>query len=255
MRNPSGHAGLIDNAIGLISALFAYVETRAALLAVESKALLLQLAALAAFALGALIAVVFGYIFILGSLIIGIAHLSGISWTWIALGAGLLHIALAVVCVLLAKAKLTGRLYPETRAELKKDQQWLKSLGKTGRKDRAAIKSDIALSRDRMARELSGLRYELDIPRKIKNSFRDQTAIWIGALAAVGLLIAIAPARKKKVYVRAKDNSKENGKGLLEAGALVGVMKFAATLLRPALVKFVTSRITGYSRTRSQATR
>ena len=123
------------------------------------------------------------------------------------------------------------------------------------RKDRAAIKSDIALSRDRMAKELSGLRYELDIPRKIKNSFRDQTTIWIGALAVVGLFIAIAPARKKKVYLRAKDNSKENGKGLLEAGALVGVMKFAATLLRPALVKFVTSRITGYSRTRSQATR
>ena len=123
------------------------------------------------------------------------------------------------------------------------------------RKDRAAIKSDIALSRDRMARELSGLRYELDIPRKIKNSFRDRTAIWIGALAVVGLLIAIAPARKKRIYIRAKDNSKENGKGLLEAGALVGIMKFAATLLRPALVKFVTSKITGYSRTRSQATR
>src|SRR5438270_5564109 len=116
------------------------------------------------------------------------------------------------------------------------------------RKDRAAIKSDIALSRDRLGRELSGLRYELDIPRKLKNSFRDQTAIWIGALAVVGLLIAFAPARKKKVYVRAKDNSKENGKGLLEAGALVGVLKFAATLLRPALMKFVTSKITGYSR-------
>ena len=124
------------------------------------------------------------------------------------------------------------------------------------RKDRAAIKSDIALSRDRMARELSGLRYELDIPRKIKNSFRDQTGIWIGAVAVVGLLIAIAPARKKKIYIRAKDNSKENGKkGLLDAGALVGVLKFAATLLRPALVKFVSSKITGYSRTRSQPTR
>jgi len=71
----------------------------------------------------------------------------------------------------------------------------------------------------------------------------------------VGLLIAIGPARKKKVYIRGKDNSKENGKGLLEAGALVGVLKFAATLLRPALVKFVTSKITGYSRSRSQATR
>jgi uncharacterized membrane protein YqjE len=131
VRNPAGHAGLIDNAIGLVSALFAYVETRAALLAVESKALLLQLAAVVAFALGALIAVVFGYIFILASLIAGIAHRSGISWTWIALGAGLLHIVLAVVCVLLAKAKLTGRLYPETRAELKRDQQWLRSLEKT----------------------------------------------------------------------------------------------------------------------------
>jgi len=123
------------------------------------------------------------------------------------------------------------------------------------RKDRAAIKSDIALSRDRMGREISGLRYEMDIPRKLKNSFRDQPAIWIGALAVMGLLIAIAPARKKKVYVRAKDDSKENGKGLLEAGALVGVLKFAATLLRPVLMKFVTSRITGYSRTRSQAPR
>jgi hypothetical protein len=123
------------------------------------------------------------------------------------------------------------------------------------RKDRAAIKSDIALSRDRMARELSGLRYELDIPRKIKNSFRNQTAIWIGAVAVVGLLIAIAPARRKKLYVHAKDNSKESGKGLLEAGALVGVLKFAATLLRPALVKFVSSKITDYSRTRSRTMR
>jgi hypothetical protein len=31
----------------------------------------------------------------------------------------------------LAKGKLRGRLYPETRMELKRDQQWLKSLGKT----------------------------------------------------------------------------------------------------------------------------
>src|SRR6184192_4013794 len=132
VRNPSGHAGLIDNAIGLISALFAYVETRAALLAVESKAMLLQLVAVVAFALAALIAIIFGYIFILASLIVGIAHSIGVSWTWIALGVGLLHITLAVVCVLLAKTKLTGRLYPDTRAELKRDQQWLRSLGKTG---------------------------------------------------------------------------------------------------------------------------
>jgi hypothetical protein len=120
------------------------------------------------------------------------------------------------------------------------------------RKDRAAIKSDIALSRDRLGRELGGLRYELDFPRKLKNSFRDQTGIWIGAIAVVGLLIAVAPARTKKVYVSPKNSSK---RGLLEAGALVGVLKFAATLLRPALIKFVTSKISGYPSRRSRVPR
>ena len=123
------------------------------------------------------------------------------------------------------------------------------------RKDRAAIKSDIALSRDRLGREIAGLRYELDFPRKLKNSFRDQTGIWIGAIVVVGLLIAVAPARTKKVYVRPKNGTNANGKGLLEAGALVGVLKFAATLLRPALIKFVTSRISGYPPTRSRVPR
>ena len=125
------------------------------------------------------------------------------------------------------------------------------------RKDRAAIKSDIALSRDRMGRELSGLRYELDFPRKLKNSFRDQTGLWIGAIVVVGLLIAVAPARTKKVYVRPKIGfkNKENGKGLLQAGALVGVLKFAATLLRPTLVKFVASKISGYPRSGSSVPR
>jgi len=123
------------------------------------------------------------------------------------------------------------------------------------RKDRAAIKSDIALSRDRLGRELNGVRYELDFPRKLKNSFRDQPAIWIGAIAVVGLLIAVAPARRKKIYVRSKENSKQTGKGLLVAGALVGVLKFAATILRPALIKFVTSKISGYPPTRSRVPR
>ena len=130
-RNPAGHGGLIDNAIGFISAIFAYVETRAALLAVESKAMLLQLVVVLAFGLCALVAVLCGYVFVLASLIVAIAHATSVSWTWVALCAGLLHIILATVCILLAKSKLRGRLYPETRAELKRDQQWLKSLSKT----------------------------------------------------------------------------------------------------------------------------
>lgn len=116
------------------------------------------------------------------------------------------------------------------------------------KQDRAAIKSDIALSRDRMARELGGLRYELDFSRKIKSSFRHQPAIWIGAVVLVGLVIAVAPARRKKVYVQAAESRKKKsgGESILEAGALVAALKFAATLLRPVVVNFLTTKLRGY---------
>ena len=110
-------------------------------------------------------------------------------------------------------------------------------------KDRAAIKSDIALSRQRIGAEVSGLRYELDFPRKLKNSFRHHLVIWVGAFAVVGILIAVAPTRTKTVYVRPKSKKKGEGKGLIEGGALVGVLKFAATLLRPIIIKFVTNKV------------
>jgi hypothetical protein len=126
------------------------------------------------------------------------------------------------------------------------------------KQDRAAIKSDIALSRERMARELSGLRYELDFPRKLKNSFRHQPAIWIGALVVVGLVLVVIPARRKKVYVQDDSRRKKKragGESLLEAGALVGALKFAATLLRPVVVSFLTTKMRGYATGRERRVR
>ena len=128
------------------------------------------------------------------------------------------------------------------------------------KQDRAFIKSDIALSRERLSRELTGLRYELDFPRKIKNSFRHQPAIWIGALVLVGLVIAVAPARTKKVYVSADDSNRKKkkgnrGQGLLEAGALVAATKFVATLLRPVAINFLTNKLRSYGAGRGRTPR
>ena len=120
-------------------------------------------------------------------------------------------------------------------------------------KDRAAIKSDIALSRQRMGTELSGLRYELDLPKKFKDSFRHHLVIWTGASAVAGILVAVAPARTRKVYVRPKSKKKGEGEGLVEAGAAVGILKFAGTLLRPIIVKFVTDKMRSYSGGRPRA--
>ena len=121
------------------------------------------------------------------------------------------------------------------------------------RPDRAAIKSDIALSRDRISRELAGLRYELDFPRKFKNSFRHSPTVWISILAVLGILMAVAPARTKKVYVKPKPlfsfgkKKKENtGEGVAQAGLAVAAAKLAGDIAKPFLIKLITKKFGGF---------
>jgi hypothetical protein len=92
-----------------------------------------------------------------------------------------------------------------------------------------------------LANELRGLRYELDFPAKFRRSFRKQTGSWIGAAAAVGALIALAPMRKKKVYVDSKSRRKGDKK-LLETGLAMAALKLVGTLARPAVMEFVKNR-------------
>src|SRR6266550_1809177 len=104
------------------------------------------------------------------------------------------------------------------------------------------LKAGIVASRERLARDLRGLRYELDFPRKIKKSFQQQTVAWITAAAVVGALLIFLPARKKKIYVDAKTGD-ERKKRMLEAGFALGALKIAATLLKPTITSFLKSRI------------
>jgi hypothetical protein len=103
------------------------------------------------------------------------------------------------------------------------------------------LKSEIAGSRERLARELQGLRYELDFPAKFRRSFRKQTVSWISAAAAVGALIALAPMRKKKVYVNAR-NRRKGDKKLMETGLALAAIKLVGNLARPVIMEFVKNR-------------
>jgi type IV secretory pathway component VirB8 len=103
------------------------------------------------------------------------------------------------------------------------------------------LRTEIAGSRERLSRELQGLRYELDFPAKFRRSFRKQTGSWIGAAAAVGAVIALAPMRKKKVYVDARSRRKGDKK-LMEAGLAMAAMKLAGNLARPVIMEFVKNR-------------
>jgi hypothetical protein len=104
------------------------------------------------------------------------------------------------------------------------------------------IKQRIADSREQLGRDLSGLRYELDFPLKIRKSFQRNTVVWIAAVVALGLVFAALPARKKKVYVDAKGRRKGK-ETILEAGLLLGAAKLAASILKPVLVSYAVQKI------------
>src|SRR5690242_19809009 len=103
------------------------------------------------------------------------------------------------------------------------------------------LKAQIGTSRIRVARELQGVRYELDFPAKFRRSFRKQTGSWIGAAAAVGTVIALAPMRKKKVYVDARSRRKKDKK-LMETGLTTAAIKLVGNLARPMITEFVKNR-------------
>ncbi len=103
------------------------------------------------------------------------------------------------------------------------------------------LKTEIAGSRERLARELQGLRYELDFPAKFRRSFRKQTGSWISAAAAVGALIALAPMRKKKIYVDARSRRKGDKK-LMQTGLALAALKLVGNLARPIIMEFVKNR-------------
>ena len=103
------------------------------------------------------------------------------------------------------------------------------------------LTGEIARSRQRVTSELRGLRYEVDFPAKFRRSFRKKTGSWLSAAAAVGALIALAPMRKKKVYVDARSPRKEDKK-LMQTGLALAAMKLVGNLARPVIMEFVKKR-------------
>jgi len=55
--------------------------------------------------------------------------------------------------------------------------------------------------------------------------------------------MAITPARTKKVKVDGSRRRKDPREDILGAGLALGALKFAATLFRPAITKFVAAKM------------
>jgi hypothetical protein len=111
------------------------------------------------------------------------------------------------------------------------------------------LRQQAAHSRDRLGRDLSGLRYELDFPLKFRKSFQRQTVLWVGAAIVIGVLIVALPRRTKKIRVKAnaKSRGEHQKEGILGAGLALGALKLVATMLRPTITQYVAKKMGGYA--------
>ena len=132
-RNAAGPAGFLSNLVALFNALAGFIESRLALFAKESRAAVVQMLAVVACLIGALLFFAFGYIFLIASAIAAIAHATQVSWLWIALAAAGAHFLLVLIFLLAARSMMTKPPFRELAAELKKDREWLRNLDDTSR--------------------------------------------------------------------------------------------------------------------------
>ena len=130
-RNPAGHAGLLDNALGLLSAIAEFFEIRFAIVEQESKYAALQVLILVGCVIAALALCLMGYVFLIVSAVVGIAHLLGTSWPVVALVVALVHFIIAGLLLVVARSRITKPMFQDTRDELKKDREWLKALNQS----------------------------------------------------------------------------------------------------------------------------
>jgi uncharacterized membrane protein YqjE len=123
---------LFAHLAGLIAAKLAYLRARLELAGIEAREASLHYAIIVGLAIGALIAVVFGYLFLVIGLAFLAAYLLGTphAWIWVLLGAALLHILGAGILGWIAKVKLSAPMFTASLDELKKDQEWLKKTAK-----------------------------------------------------------------------------------------------------------------------------
>ncbi|MFL6529912.1 MAG: phage holin family protein [Chthoniobacterales bacterium] len=125
-RNPAGHAGLLNNLVAFANSLAGFFECRIALLLHESKGALVHILLMAGALVFALVLLGAGYVFLVVSIVFGIAHKLGVSWVWIAFFAAILHLLLAGGCAFFALMQMKKPMFKATLNELKRDREWLK---------------------------------------------------------------------------------------------------------------------------------
>jgi uncharacterized membrane protein YqjE len=127
-RSRPRQTGFIGSLVALASALADFFESRAALLATESKVALIQLLVAAVCLVTAILFFAFGYVFLVATAVVAVAQMTNVSWLWVALVAAGIHFLIALIFLLVAGSGIKRPIFRGTLEELKRDREWLKNL-------------------------------------------------------------------------------------------------------------------------------
>lgn len=116
--------------------------------------------------------------------------------------------------------------------------------------DKAELIAELARARSAASANAQLLRRDLDFPTRAKKAFKKSPLPWLGGAALLGLIVARIPRRvktQKVVTVFPKKETPVETAG--KAGLVLGALKIAFDMARPALMKWATQRIADYAAT------
>src|SRR2546428_9265431 len=118
-RSRTRQTGFIGSLVALASALADFFESRAELFATESKAALVQFILVAVCLVAALLFFAFGYVFLLATAVVAVAHLAKISWLWAALAAPGPRLLMGLLLLFIVRSGVIGAGFRASTRALK----------------------------------------------------------------------------------------------------------------------------------------
>jgi hypothetical protein len=120
--------------------------------------------------------------------------------------------------------------------------------------EKLALAAQLERSRAKIARHVTAVRQDLDVPKHLKRSFTDHKPAYIGGAALVGLLLSKLPPRKKKVYVDKKEKGAvKDVKEVEKAGFWIIVLQFLFSALKPALTSLLANQVTNFVKSKARS--
>lgn len=107
-------------------------------------------------------------------------------------------------------------------------------------KRKAELIASLERARTGMSSSWVGVRREGNVGKKLRESVRGHTSMWVAGAAVFGWILSRLPARKKKVYIDSQGDRQIRKRG---RGIGMALLSMLVTLLKPAATAYATKKV------------